>query len=257
VARSSSYHLADALTGLSIGSVVAGVCLWLRREVPTFVAVAAAAGGVSMVLAVGDGLLGSVSFGRAVATVAVAVAAGLGWAALGRGLPVAALGVIVLVSEVGIWTAVPDTEAATAVLAAGLPFAALALATPRVASPRTLRVTTAGPWIALAIVAAWAAVWGASGRPDALPGALTCFGVALVVPWLSLLLRADARAGPALVVHVIAVAAAARWAADVTSATAGLVRSMVVLGGLAVAVAISLKAWPAPRRPSAPPERLR
>jgi len=252
----SSFHLADALAGLTIGVLTAGLVIWWRRPPATAVALAAVAAAVAMAAVVGRGLVDTLTLGMTAAALAAALVAGVGWFRLARCLEPVWIAALVLITQVGVWAAVPDTEAAVAVLAASVPFAVLATIAPRLpAGTRRFGTTSLLPWVGLALVVALAAAWGAAARPSVEPGALACFGLALVAPWTIPRAYSGQLPGGPVVVHAVAVGAAARWATRSATASGGALRSLAVLALLACMLAVSLRlAARAPRQPSDPPE---
>jgi hypothetical protein len=120
---------------------------------------------------------------------------------------------LLVVTAVGIYTTVPDTEAALAVLGVALPF--LALGWPlRVAS-----LGCAGSATAVATLM-WAGSVGARGRPASIVGVVACLGLLVATPLggllrpraVAILRRASAQAVvlTLLAAHVVVVIAAAR-----------------------------------------------
>jgi hypothetical protein len=280
VQLAASLHPRDALVGLIVGGLVLGAAALGarlvrprsrvapgatgRRLINTYAAWgiggAAVAGGVAVVLAVGRGLVRDVEPGVALAAVVAAGAGGAGWYRLARAVPLRWMVVLVILTPAGVWAAVPDTEAAVALLAAWLPFAAFGVAAGRHRMPKP-----EAPWIwwcALASVPAWAVAWGASAREPAVPGGLACFGVALVVPWLVDRSGGRLDVGWLIGVQLVAVVAAARWAARASTVGGGVLRGTVVVVGAALvtagSVAISARrAGPVRPPPSGRVERPR
>ncbi len=134
-----------------------------------------------------------------------------------------------------------------AVLAAWAPFAIWSLVAgsgrndlAREAGSARETVWVAASWCLVAVVLAWAAAWGASARQASLPGALSCFGLALVafVPTPSLRSHHRSRSVGLVLVHVLVVACAARWAAFAVTVGGGILRSAVVLVAGAIAVVL-------------------
>jgi hypothetical protein len=216
----------------------------LRRTPVAVLLVAALSAAVGIVVAVGAGLFRDPSTGTVVAAVVVAAAAGIGWARLCLTRPVEVVATTVLLSAIGVWLAVPDTEAPVAGAAALAAMVALALVSRRDTGPWPgwgSGLAILG-WVAVAAVIALAAAWGASGRTSTLPGALGCFGVALVVPWIALVVRREGMTGWTLVVaQAAAIVLASRWAARATGSFEGLLRTAAVLLLLAVAYGISAR----------------
>lgn len=201
------------------------------------VVLAAAVGAVAMWIEVGADLVDDLSLGPAVASAAVALVAGAGWAWCARHTTVPTAAGLAIVTAGGMWLAVPDTEATIALGTAWLPFVVLSVVVHGRPVSGLHRVLAAAPWMAAAMVAALAAAWGAAARDRALPGGLACFGAALVVPWVLVAARRCLRPTVIVVLHVAAVLVAARWAARAPSVTAGVVRSVVVVGVLAALAA--------------------
>jgi hypothetical protein len=256
----ASLHYTDALYGLTVGAVATGISMlattrrpgWSRAAV---LFAAAAAGVVSMFVARGvrRGLIEDVATGAAISVVVVGVLAGVGWWILARYLDDRWLVAVVLITAGGVGAAVPDTEAAIAVTAAWLPFAVwVVVLASRPEPPRWAVLITVG-WCALAIVMAWAAAWGASARGSSLPGALACFGIALVAVVPRFVTRSTPTPIPLLVVHVVTVAFAARWAAFAVTISGGAVRSAVVIAGCAIAVGVVTAVSGRRREPEHPP----
>ena len=255
----SPFHLLDALGGVTVGALTAGLVMWWRRSLPTAVVLAAATAAIAVAMAVGHGLVDTVTLGAGIAALAVAIVAGAGWFWLARSVAPAWIAALVLVTEAGVWMAVPDTEAAVALLAAGIPFAVPAAIAPRrPAGPAHFGAANVLPWIGLALVVAWAAVWGASARPSVEPGALACFALALVAPWTIPKAYAGRHAVSLVVVHAVAVVAAARWATRSATTAGGALRGLAILAVLAGAVAVSVRLVArVPRQPSGPPAHPR
>lgn len=255
----ASWHAEDALTGLVTGTLALGALALLaglgrlgRAERTTAGVVAAAVAAVVALLpALGAERLTRVSGAGMVAAVAVAAAAGVGARRLHdeRGRPVATS--VLLATAAGIWAAVPDTEAAVVVLSSWAPLAGAGLRPEPAGESRMPPVVA---WCALALVAAFAAVWGADAREQAMPGALACFGLALVVPALEATRRALPRPALLVVLHAAAVVAAARWATRVDSVGAGLARALAVLAALGLAVLVSGRRAVPGRPPRSRPE---
>jgi hypothetical protein len=272
----ASFHLTDALYGLAVGTVAtAAAILWARRTrssrtggnasdrigaIPVLLAAIAGLIAMYAARAVRRGLIDDIATGPAIAVVVVGIVAGLGWAWVAPRLTPVWLAALVMLSAAGVWAAVPDTETAVAVLAAWLPFALSAAAYGRSspAATTSLSLPAVLAWIALAIVLAWAAAWGADAEPASLPGALACFGIALVVPWVAATVRGELRVSWLLPSQLVAVIVAARWATNVSSTGAGMLRSLAVLALLTAVVAVSYRsAVPVRRLPSDRPEHPR
>lgn len=201
------------------------------------VTVASVAGAVAMRRSVGRGLVGDLSFGPAAASAAVAVVAGAGWAWCARHVTVPTTAALAIVTVGGMWLAVPDTEATITLGMVWLPFALLSITIHGRPTRALHPLLAAVPWLTAAMVAAWAAAWGAAARDRALPGALACFGAALVVPWVLVVARRALLPTVIVALHVAAVIAAARWAARAPSVGTGVVRSVIVLAALAAIAA--------------------
>lgn len=272
----ASFHLTDALYGLAVGTVATGAGIsylywWTHRAGPDRataqvravpVVLAATAGVVAMYLAraVRSGLVQDIATGPAIAVGVVGCIGGLGWAWLARRLAPAWIAVVVLLSAAGVWAAVPDTETAVAVMAAWLPFAGWAAVCGRIApdAPAPFALPLMLAWSAMAIVLAWAAAWGADADEASLPGALACFGIALVVPWVVATARGGVRVTWLVPIQLVAVIVAARWAANASSTGGGLARSVGLLAVLSAVVAVSCRSSvPAHLPPSDQPERPR
>jgi hypothetical protein len=264
VPTTESLHLADALTGLVAGSsaaVVTACSRAVRRQAVRVLLLAALGAAIAIAWSVGTRVVDDTSVGALVASIAVAVVAGVGWARLGRTHPIELVATTVLLTSIGVWLAVPDTEAAVTCVAAFAPLVVLAL----VASRRVGHGIGWGDglailgWIGVAEVVAWAAAWGSTGRTSTLPGALAGFGVALVVPWIGVLSGRQVLPGAWLVVvQLLAIVAAARWAARASTLSGGLLRALAVLAVLALVCAVSARArGPAHPRPSDPGGRRR
>jgi hypothetical protein len=261
VPTTESLHLADAGIGFVAGSGAAAISYAVRREPVAVLAVVSVAVALAMTVAVGTGLADEPPPVAIVIALIVGVLAGIGWARLveSHGMEVVAL--TVGLTAFGVWLAVPDTEAAAACTAALVPLVVLTFVGRRaVGSGRAWAngLAVLG-WIAMADAVAWAATWGASGRTSSLPGALACFGVALVAPWVS---RARHRIVLINVWLVVAqagvVVVASRWASRATTVGQGVVRATVVLVLLAVAAAISVRPRGQERpQPCTPGEHLR
>lgn len=277
----ASLHPKDALAGLIVGALVTillvlGGLVFHRspfRGVPgrhvgydraawavADVVGAAGAAAMALVITVGQGLIRDVDAGATLAAITAAGIGGAGWSRLCRAVSLRWTVVLVMITASGVWAAVPDTEAAVTVIAAWLPFAVLGVVYGRGQTPPPTRIWIA--WCALALAPAWAVAWGASARPEAVPGALACFGVAVVVPWI---LRVPSRAVDPrwlVAIHVVVVIAAARWAARAPTVREGIVRGAIVVLAVAVVMAASSavsarRAGPGPRRPSDPAEHPR
>jgi hypothetical protein len=174
----------------------------------------------------------------------VGLLAGVGWHRLAAVLPVRWIAVLVAVSTGGVWAGVPDTEAVVVVGGAWLPCTAAAIAW---GGGRRATGPLLG-WCALAVVLGWSVAWGTAARDEAIPGALACFGVALVAPWVAAWLRRDVDPRWLVPLHLAGTAVAARWATSTDSLGNGVVRAVGVLLATAAACAISLR-LAAPARP--------
>jgi hypothetical protein len=264
----ASLHLVDALLGAALGVVasgaVAGVAVlrpaWVRAAVWW---AAVGAGTVAMFLARGvhHRLYRDVAANAATAGVVVGAVAAVGWSRLSDRMGDAWLVAIVALSGVGVWAAVPDTETTAALLAAWVPLMVWAFVSARRADPEHAVGTAAVVAAFLGVVATaaalgWSAAWGAGTWEYVVPGALTCFGVALLV-------AVDAPAGFTRVptgvlvgVHAAMVLAASRWATAVSTVAGGAARGAAVIAvgaGVLAAVRFSRRAGePAHLPPSGP-----
>lgn len=151
----------------------------------------------------------------------IAAVAALGLSSAARG-PAWAAPTLLGAAIVGIWAAVPDTEAvliAAGVLAPGI----------AVSIWSGTGCCHPAPW-PTAIMTTGVAGLASVGRPAALPGALACWAVLITVP----LVRAGRRRANRfrwivlLPLHLAVVAAASRWAARTNVEAAGLARSSLL-----------------------------
>lgn len=258
-AVTTDLHLDLALTGLVLGAVGAGLvaALGTRRTPAVVLVVATAASGLAVAIATSGRLSRPPSAASLGATAGAVLVAGTGQWLLGRAEGPAAhawlVGLVPWSAAVGGFLAVPDTEGTVAVLAAMTPIYLL------VVSVAARRVATA-PWLAWTAVLVplgWALAWGARGRVESLPGALSGLGVALAAP---LLWRVAVRVPPTALaaIQVGAVIAGSRWAARATGSSTALTRSAVVVAGVYVAVAVvvlvSVRSGEPGHRPPSPPD---
>jgi hypothetical protein len=148
---------------------------------------------------------------------------------------------------------VADTEAAVACTASLAPLVAISFLARRGddRSPGWGGGLAILGWIGVADVVAWTAAWGGSGRASTLPGAMACFGVALVAPWVGLVLHRDVLPRAWLVgAQLVTILAASRWAARAPDLFEGTLRAVAVLIVLALVCVVSARA----RGPARPPQ---
>lgn len=110
------------------------------------------------------------------AAAAVALAAGPLLAGFDARWPSRGLGPVLLaIALAGIWSTVPDTEAALVALGAALPLALVGWPRPLVSLGR------AGSWAAAGVLG-WVVATGGAGRPSAVVGGAACLGLLAVEP---------------------------------------------------------------------------
>lgn len=199
------------------------------------------------------GLYRDIAASAAWAGVVVGVVAGSGWSRLSNRVGDTWLVVIVFVSGAGVWAAVPDTDTTVALLAAWVPLATWALfpTRRRAGAPVAGRVIVAATFVGIVAAAAtlgWSAAWGAGTRGYVVPGALACFGVALLVAVDVPAGITRVSAGALLAVHAATVLAASRWATAVSTVAGGVARGALVF----VVAATVLAAVRLSRRPGEP-----
>jgi hypothetical protein len=245
--RDDGFWLAFAVATIGVGvSVVSARGGWMAIAAPT-VAVAASLlalasePGLSIglalgvVLVAGAGLLEEHTGGRG-AQVAVLVAGALlvagaaegsalwmwvaGFVAVLVGAPCASvvdrraprlIPVLLLLSTIGIYVCVPDTEVPLVLLGAALPVALLAL------NRRARSSASTGAFVALMVAGA---VVGGVGRPGAVVGGLACVGVLVLVPLAGWRARTPADIVVLIVTHGLLVLWVARVAGFRDSAVA-------------------------------------
>jgi hypothetical protein len=224
------------------GLIVVIVVLLLRRPSAAVLATAVAMGAAGAA-AVGTALT-EIPPGWMVASVLTALVAGAGFCAAGRRLPAWATVILAWAPALGVWLAVPDTEAAVAVLACGTVVGSGvigAIGARAVGATFSTRKPSPLPWALVALPIALAASWGSEGRPAALPGALACFAVPVVLAGLAALRRPFPDARLLVPLHLLVVLAASRFAARTSDLLTGVLRTVVLL--VVAAAAAGAASW--------------
>jgi hypothetical protein len=194
---------------------------------PTALAVALAIPGAALVgIAVSDTVPAAASWVvvAAAGTVAVAVVPAR---MLDAGMP-RCTGVLLLVSAVGVYVTVPDTELARIVVGAAVVGALVGCAPDARAAPL-------GTTAAIGLLA-WVAAAGGAGRPGAVVGGLACLGVLALGP---VAVWSAARPVVVVAVQVALVAVVARIAGLEQSAGIALVIAFAAYGVAVVVLVVS------------------
>jgi hypothetical protein len=229
--------------------VVAGIAaligvLVLRRPSAAAIATAFAMGAAGA--AVVGTALAEIPPGWIAVSAFTALVAGAGFCAAGRHLPGWATVILAWAPALGVWLAVPDTEAAVAVLACatvvGTGLVGTSVVATIVGNP-TLRTIEAAllPWALVALPIALAASWGAEGRPAALPGALACFAMPCVLAGLATLHRPVPAVRFLVPLHLVVILAASRFAARTNDLLTGALRTVVVV--VVATAAVGAASW--------------